>query len=117
MRRRVGLLLRRGKSEAVDIAIELTRFLRERGHEGLVVVDGPAERAALDGTPELKLLSDQDVRGAIDLLVVLGGDGTLLRGAALCADEGVPILAFNLGTLGFLAAAPLGAAREVLAQA
>jgi NAD+ kinase len=40
--------------------------------------------------------------GSVDLLVALGGDGTMLRAVHLCAPSGVPILGINLGRLGFL---------------
>jgi NAD+ kinase len=43
--------------------------------------------------------------GRLDLLLTLGGDGTLLRGARLVASHGVPVLGINLGHLGFLTAA------------
>ncbi len=41
-------------------------------------------------------------RGDVDLLVALGGDGTMLRAGHLCAPAGVPILGINVGRFGFL---------------
>jgi NAD+ kinase len=41
----------------------------------------------------------------LDILISLGGDGTLLRGARLACQRGIPVLGINLGRLGFLAAA------------
>lgn len=52
-------------------------------------------------------LYDEDLRkrvraGEFDLLIVAGGDGSVLRAGHLCAPSGVPILGVNLGTIGFL---------------
>ena len=100
--RRVGMLLRRGKPEAVELAREIVGFLRGRGDEALAIVGDSAERESLAAIEGLRCIEETEVHGALDLLVVLGGDGTLLRGAALVSDAGVPMLGLNLGALGFL---------------
>lgn len=74
---------------------ELGAFVRERG-------------LALQAEPELAdLLPGADAirPGEIDLLVTLGGDGTLLRGARLVAGTDTLLLGVNLGHLGFLTSA------------
>ncbi len=47
--------------------------------------------------------SHHELDSSVDLLVSIGGDGTILRAAALVRDSGVPILGINAGRLGFLA--------------
>src|SRR5262245_36991650 len=93
---RFGFLLKPGKPEAVRVAIELANLLAARGCPVVVSQeDGPelpgATRVARDRLGE-----------SVDALVVLGGDGTFLRGASLVADRGVPLLGINLGSLGFM---------------
>lgn len=57
-----------------------------------------------------------ELRRNLDLLVTLGGDGTLLRGARMVAADGVPVLGINLGHLGFLTSAPRDEVEEALAH-
>ena len=91
--RRVGVVAKRGSREAARTAGELVEWLRGRGLE--VFID-PATLAALGRRgPEFSPAADHD------LVVVLGGDGTLLA-AARTLGQGVPILGVNLGNLGFL---------------
>lgn len=47
-------------------------------------------------------LKSRTVAGEFDLMIALGGDGTMLRAGHLCAPGGVPILGVNMGRFGFL---------------
>ncbi len=108
---RVGLLLKRGKPEAVEIARDLLAWLAERKVEAWVVADH------VDPTSGARGVDEDELREGIDLLVVLGGDGTLLHGAELVGEREVPILGVNLGNLGFLTSCPPSRARETLEAA
>jgi NAD+ kinase len=93
---RFGFLLKRGKPEAREIAAELGGLLRDEGSTLVALSD---DASALPGA---RTVSADELGGAIDALVVLGGDGTLLLGASLVADHGVPLFGVNLGSLGFI---------------
>ena len=97
------------KAELGTILPELRAWLAERGWS--CVLD--QESAAYVGGGPL----DGDVAGIAraemplrkpDLVVVLGGDGTLLAAARAFAQTGTPLLSVNLGSLGFLTEVPLG---------
>lgn len=73
-----------------ELAEEIARWLQERGHETWIGSSWEAEAIRRE-------LAD------LDMLITLGGDGTLLRAGRVSAARGVPILGVNLGRLGFLA--------------
>jgi NAD+ kinase len=108
---KVGFLLKRAKPEAAEIANDLSAWLRAGGHEAIVV--GKADQPP----HEARYVDDDELTEPIDVLVVLGGDGTLLHGGALVADRKVPILGINLGHLGFLTPVAPERARATLEHA
>ena len=75
---------------------ELTRWLREKQYN--VLMD--SQTGSLIG--ETSSLKKADIPPQVDLIIVLGGDGTLLSVARIAHTHNVPILAVNLGSLGFL---------------
>jgi NAD+ kinase len=91
----VGLVVKRDRPEAITIARILARFLRSLHKIPLAEVEISKKIGA--EPVERHLLGDR-----ADLIVVLGGDGTLLGVARLMASKEVPILGVNLGGLGFL---------------
>jgi NAD+ kinase len=92
----VGLCLKPGSAQAGEAARVLDHWLAARGVR--VEVDP-------EGAPWLdrKGRDREALAAEVDLIVVLGGDGTLLAAARDAGSRPVPILGINLGTLGFLA--------------
>jgi NAD+ kinase len=103
--RRIGVVARRDRAEALDVVRGLVQWLGARGRD--VVVDGETARAI--GVPGVTVTEGPELPGKVDLIVVLGGDGTLLSVARLVDGLDVPILGVNLGGLGFLTATTLEA--------
>ena len=105
----VGLIPRLASDAAAALAREMVRWLSAHGHQALV-----EEEAAVSGVPSAP---GKDIAARADLLVVLGGDGTLIHAASLCNRCEVPILGVNLGTLGFLTEVPRDRAIPMLEKA
>lgn len=84
--RRIGIVPKKTSAEATETALYVERFLRAKGVEVLV--------------------EEEAVGRDSDLVVVLGGDGTLIHAAHLLAGRPVPILGINMGSLGFMTEVP-----------
>jgi NAD+ kinase len=93
---RVLVVVNTAKAAAVGVAVDLVTRLSAAGASPMVSSD---DSAALHSTP---VATEADIRAA-DLILVLGGDGTMLRAAEIARGSGAPILGLNLGHVGFLA--------------
>ncbi len=93
---RVGFLLKQGKPEARALAAELAG--------GLGPLGGTCVALAADahGIPGASAVPPERLGDSVDMLAVLGGDGTFLQGANLVGDHGIPLFGINLGSLGFI---------------
>jgi NAD+ kinase len=97
--RRVGVV---GHSDYALLKETLARLASFAGREGVSLFYEPPLREHVGDGQALTA----DACHGLDLLLTLGGDGTLLRGARMVAREGIPVLGVNLGHLGFLTSAP-----------
>jgi len=109
---RVGFVLKPQSAQAAELLADLVPRLASRGRRILVLEPEGTIRPA--GT---ELVREEHLAASIDLAVVLGGDGTMLRAATLVADHGIPILGVNLGRLGFLTPFDPAEARDAIAAA
>ena len=101
--KRLGVAAKPDAAEAAGALRTLAEWVARRGVPLLV------EKEAADLVPDLHLAATRraDLPPQSDLLVVLGGDGTLLSMARAVGDLGIPIVGVNLGGLGFLTATTL----------
>lgn len=90
------------KPELATILPELTAWLKLRGYEPILDPISASYLGAGDAIPR-HVMHERSP----ELVIVLGGDGTLLAAARVFARSGTPILSVNLGSLGFLAEVPL----------
>lgn len=102
--RTVFLLAHTGRPAAIRSAERVVEGLLKNGLRVRVLA---AEAADLPVPPSVELVAEATPAclDGCELLIVLGGDGTLLRGAEFARASGVPMLGVNLGRVGFLAEA------------
>src|SRR5262249_30947601 len=96
--KRVGIVAKTDREEARTVVPELLKWFQARGLEPVC----DKETAQVCPDMSMSVARRSELPAQTDLLVVLGGDGTLLAMARLVGDLGVPILGVNLGGLGFL---------------
>ena len=97
MYRTIGIISRPRRLEISAVAPQLIKWLRGRGFQ----VSYDEETASCVAEPD-GILPRTELAAASDLVIVLGGDGTLLAAARSLGENNVPILPINLGGLGFL---------------
>ena len=110
--RAVGIISRPRRVDIAKVAPGLLTWLQERD----VNTFCDSETAACIPS-SCKVKAREEIPAIADLLIVLGGDGTLLAVARLLGDRNVPILPVNLGGLGFLTSVTLADLYPVLEQA
>ena len=99
--RTVGIFAKPNVAAAGSILPQLLQWLNERGIRTRLDVTAASYISSEEGFPRESVPQD------CELAIVLGGDGTLLSAARAVAGRPIPLLAVNLGGLGFLTAIPV----------
>ncbi len=94
-----GLVLNTKKEIAIEVAKRIIEFLFQRGYE--VLIEKRDDEPCIEDFKDF-FVSDDIFLKKVDLIIVLGGDGTFLRASRKAVFYDIPILGVDLGGLGFL---------------
>jgi len=101
--KRIGIVLKPHQPDALKTICDLVTWLGERG---IALSAGPeVERERIEhatGCP-VEAVEPEKLASTVDLILVLGGDGTMIATARLMGDQEIPVLGVNYGGLGYLA--------------
>lgn len=107
MSRHAIFVINPSRTEAVSAAKEISQILLKEGFQ----LSTPSDVNIIGITQS----SVENLNGA-EVVIVLGGDGTILRGAEIARTQNIPILGINLGHVGFLAEVEKPALTEIAAS-
>lgn len=93
--KKIGIICKKGRPEPEEILRDFIPWLRERNVEAYL-------EDALASAFGVKGCSLEEMPSLVDIVIVFGGDGTMLSAARLVAKKGLPLLGINLGGLGFI---------------
>jgi NAD+ kinase len=100
---RVGVVVKRHQPDALETLCRLTEWLNERG---ISLLGGPEiERERIEHKTgcSVQIVEPDQLAANVDLILVLGGDGTMIGTARMVGDTDVPVIGVNYGGLGYLA--------------
>lgn len=105
--KRIGVVVKPHQPDALQTLCRLTEWLSQRG---IILVGGPdieRERIEHETGCVVESIKEEALAKAVDLMLVLGGDGTMIATARMLGDIEVPVMGVNYGGLGYLAEFPL----------
>lgn len=100
----IGFVVKHRHPEAHDLAVQVAMLLMDRGYRLFFCDESKSLCRKLSGSKGkcTEVVTKDELPKLVDLIIVLGGDGTYLSIARLMKTRSVPVLGVNLGTLGFL---------------
>jgi len=101
--KRVGIVVKPHQHDALKTICGVVQWLGERGISLVGGAEIERERVENETGCAVEALPDEKLAANVDLMLVLGGDGTMIATARMIGDTEVPVLGVNYGGLGYLA--------------
>src|SRR5258708_30130219 len=103
----IGVIVKPHQPDALETLCSLTKWLSERGIAFVGPPEIERERIERETGCSVEIVSEEELPGRVDLILVLGGDGTMISTGRMLGDAEVPVIGVNYGGLGYLAEFPI----------
>ena len=100
---RVGVVVKPNQPEALSTTCRLVEWLDARGIKLIGTPELDRERIEGETRCSIEIVEQEKLAASVDIIIVLGGDGTMIATSRMIGDYDVPVLGINYGTLGYLA--------------
>lgn len=105
--KRIGVVVKPHQPDALDTLCRLTEWLSEREIQLVGLADIAHEEIKQKTGCAVEIVKEEQLAASVDLILVLGGDGTMIATARMIGDTEVPVIGVNYGGLGYLAEFPI----------
>jgi len=104
---RIGVVVKPHQPDALETLCRVTEWLSKRGIQLVGTAEIEHEQVAQRTGCSVAVVKDEDLASGVGLMLVLGGDGTMISTARIIGDAEVPVIGVNYGGLGYLAEFPI----------
>jgi NAD+ kinase len=101
--KRIGVIVKPHQPDALENLCRLTEWLSERAIQLVGQTEIAHEQIKQETGCTVEIVNDEQLAQSVDLILVLGGDGTMIATARMVGDAEVPVIGVNYGGLGYLA--------------
>ena len=105
--KRIGVIVKPHQPDALETLCRLTKWLSEHGIAFVGLPEISREQIEYESGCPVEIVSEEELPRRVDLILVLGGDGTMIATGRMLGDIQVPVLGVNYGGLGYLAEFPI----------
>jgi len=105
--KRIGVVVKPHQPDALDTLCRLTEWLHKKEIQLVGHAEIAHEQIERQTGCSVEIVPDDQLARSVDLILVLGGDGTMIATARMIADADVPVMGVNYGGLGYLAEFPI----------
>jgi NAD+ kinase len=105
--KRIGIFVKPHQPDALETLCRVTEWLSKKGIQLVGTPEIEHEQVEHQTGCSMAVVNEEDVAAGVDLILVLGGDGTMIATARMIGDSEVPVIGVNYGGLGYLAEFPI----------